>query len=124
MCRSSESGSFRKHFGYFLSHLDSKDPVNEKLHTELWISWASQLRSYAAAHGLNSNQFAVIEFGENEIILRIDNKWTRFTHAEQESSNGKKSIFALNENGTVTLDGKIEEIDFAAERITRDLMSP
>jgi hypothetical protein len=97
--------------------------LNHPLHTELWISWASLLRSYAAAHGLNSNQFAVIEFGDNEIILRVDNKWTRFTHAEQESSNGNKSIFALNEDGTVTLDGKIEEIDFAAERITREMMS-
>ncbi len=92
------------------------------LHTELWTSWASLLRSYAAAHGLNSNQFAVIEFGDNEIILRIDSKWTRFTHTEQQSSNGTESVFALNDDGTITLDGKIEEIDFAAERITRELM--
>jgi hypothetical protein len=93
------------------------------LHTELWISWASLLRSYAAAHGLNSNQFAVIEFGDDEIILRIDSRWTRFTHSEQESSNGTRSTFALNEDGTVTLNGKIEEIDFTAERITRELIS-
>jgi hypothetical protein len=93
-----------------------------KLHTELWISWASLLRSYAAAHGLNSNQFAVIEFGDDEIILRIDSRWTRFTHIEQQSSNGLKSTFALNEDGTITLNGKIEEIDFAAEQITRELM--
>jgi hypothetical protein len=97
--------------------------LNSQLHTELWISWASLLRSYAAAHGLNSIQFAVIEFGDNEIILRIDSKWTRFTHTEQHSSNGTKSPFALNEDGTISLDGKIEEIDFAAERITRELMS-
>jgi hypothetical protein len=94
-----------------------------RLHTELWISWASLLRSYAAAYGLNSNQFAVIEFGDNEIILRVDTKWARFTHTELESSDGTRSVFALNEDGTVTLDGKIEEIDFAAERITRELMS-
>ena len=30
------------------------------------------LRSYAAAHGLNSKQFAVIEFGEDEIVVRVD----------------------------------------------------
>jgi hypothetical protein len=96
--------------------------VNDRLHTELWISWASLLRSYAAAHGLNSNNFAVIEFGEDEIVLRFGSKWTRFTHDQQQSSDGNTSAFALNEDGTVTLDGKIDEMDFAAERITRELM--
>ena len=97
--------------------------MESRLHTELWISWASLLRSYAAAHGLNSNQFAILEFGDNEIILRFGSKWTRFTHTGQELSNGLKSPFTLNEDGTITLNGKIEEIDFAAERITRELMS-
>ena len=97
--------------------------MDTKLHTELWTSWASLLRSYAAAHGLNSNQFAILEFGDNEILLRFGPKWTRFTHTEQESSNDLQSPFHLNEDGTITLNGKIEEIDFAAERITRELMS-
>jgi hypothetical protein len=39
-----------------------------------------------------------------------------------ESSDGNKSVFALNEDGSVTLDGKMDEMDFAAERITRELM--
>ncbi len=30
--------------------------------------------------------------------------------------------FALNLDGTVTLNGKIDEMDFAAEQITRELM--
>ena len=92
------------------------------LHTELWTSWASLLRSYAAAHGLNSNNFAVIEYGADEILIRFGGRWTRFTHTELESSSGIKSVFALNEDGTITLDGKIDEMDFAAERITRELM--
>jgi hypothetical protein len=96
--------------------------LNALLHTELWISWASLLRSYAAAHGLNSNNFAVIEFGADEIILRFGSRWTRFTHDQQQNSEGTQSAFALNEDGTVTLDGKIDEMDFAAERITRELM--
>ena len=95
---------------------------NTALHRELWISWASLLRSYAAAHGLNSNQFAVIEFGEGEIVVRAGSKWVRFTHGEMESSGGGKTSFALNEDGRVALDGKIDEMDFAAERITRELM--
>ena len=95
---------------------------NTALHRELWISWASLLRSYAAAHGLNSNQFAVIEFGEEEIVVRAGSKWVRFTHGVMESSNGGETSFALNEDGTVALDGKMDEMDFAAERITRELM--
>jgi hypothetical protein len=71
---------------------------------------------------LNSHQFAVIEFGEEEIVVRADSKWIRFTHAEQELSDGSKTSFALNEDGTVTLDGKMDEMDFAAERVTRELM--
>ncbi|HEY5056547.1 MAG TPA: transcriptional regulator [Acidobacteriaceae bacterium] len=97
-------------------------PAAERVHAELWISWASLLRSYAAAHGLNSHQFAVIEFGDEVITARAGSKWVRITHEEFESSEGARAIFALNENGTVSADGKIEEMDMAAERITRELM--
>ena len=97
--------------------------MDARVHRELWISWASLLRSYAAAHGLNSNQFAVIEFGEDEIVVRAGGKWVRFTQAEMEKSDTGRSVFALNEDGTVMLDGKMDEMDFAAERITRELMS-
>jgi hypothetical protein len=54
--------------------------------------------------------------------VRAGSKWVRFTHAERESSDGSKGSFALNEDGTVTLDGKMDEMDFAAERVTRELM--
>jgi hypothetical protein len=96
--------------------------IDAALHTELWISWASLLRSYAAAHGLNSHQFAVIEFGEEEIVVRAGSKWVRFTHTDIESSDGSKTSFALTEDGRVSLDGKMDEMDFAAERVTRELM--
>ncbi len=95
---------------------------NVALHRELWISWSSLLRSYAAAHGLNSNQFAVIEFGEEVIVVRAGAKWVRFAHDEIEKSDGSHEAFALNEDGTVALNGKIDEMDFAAERVTRELM--
>jgi len=95
---------------------------NVAAHRELWISWTSLLRSYAAAHGINSKQQAVVEVGEEEIVVRAGSKWVRFTYEEMESSEGSKIAFALNEDGTVLLDGKIDEMDFAAERITRELM--
>jgi len=96
--------------------------VESRLHAELWISWASLLRSYAAAHGISRTQQAVVEVGVDEIVVRFGNTWIRFTHEEQEASDGSRVRFTLNEDGTVSLDGKIEEMDFAAERTTRELM--
>jgi uncharacterized cupredoxin-like copper-binding protein len=95
---------------------------NQQLHRELWISWGSLLRSYAAAHGLNSKQFAVIEFGEDVIVARAGAKWVRFTQDRMERSDGAPTRFALNEDGTVMLDSTMDEMDFAAERVTRELM--
>ena|ERR1039458_835829 len=96
--------------------------MHPQLDAELWTSWASLLRSYAAAHGLSSKQQATIEVEADEIVVRYGSKWIRFTHEEQESSDGSKTPFVMNEDGTVTLDGKIDEMDFAAERVTRELM--
>jgi hypothetical protein len=95
---------------------------NPVVHRELWISWASLLRSYAAAHGLSGKRQAVVEVGVNEIVVWYGGRWVRFTHAEMESSDGSKSPFALNEDGTITLDGKIDAMDLVAERTTRELM--
>ena len=86
------------------------------------VGYEGVLRSYAAAHGLNSHQFAVIEFGEDVIVARAGGKWVRITHEEFESSEGARAIFALNENGTVSVDGKIDEVDMAAEQWARELM--
>ena len=94
----------------------------DSLHRELWVSWGSLLRSYAAAHGLNSKQFAVIEFGEDVIVVRAGSKWVRFAQDGMERSEGGPERFALREDGTVELDGTIDEMDFAAERVTRELM--
>ena len=81
------------------------------------------LRVYSAAHGLASAHHAVVEVGADEIILRVDNRWLRFTHKEQQSSNAPPGPFALNEDGTVTLHGQTEEMDMMAERVTRELLS-
>jgi hypothetical protein len=71
---------------------------------------------------MSRTQQAVVEVGVDEIVVRFGGKWIRFTHEEQEASDGSRGRFALNEDGTVTLDGKIDEMDFAAERTTRELM--
>ena len=96
--------------------------LDQNVHRELWTSWASVLRSYAAAHGLNSKHHAVVEVGSEEITLRVATRWIRFTQHNVEESDGQQSEFRLEENGTVNLGGKIEEMDMAAERIARELM--
>ncbi|MBB5344166.1 transcriptional regulator [Tunturibacter empetritectus] len=96
--------------------------LEARLRAELWTSWASLLRSYAAAHGMNSTHHAVVEVGAEEITLRVASRWLRFTHETMESSNGSRSTFNMQEDGTVKLNGIAEEMDLAAERLAREMM--
>ncbi|MBW4040307.1 MAG: transcriptional regulator [Acidobacteria bacterium] len=94
------------------------------LQTELWTSWASLLRSYAAAHGLNSTHHAVVEVSATEITLRVNDRWLRFTPTEMQQSNAASVSFTLNENGTVTIDHQPEqEMDIAAEQFAREILT-
>ena len=92
------------------------------LHTELWTSWASQIRSYAAAHGLNSTHHAVVEVGPDLITLRVNTRWLRFTHSEMTADSGHTEPFALHEDGTITIGRTTEDMDMTAERLTREIM--
>ncbi len=58
-----------------------------------------------------------------EIILRVDTRWLRFTPTSMTHSNNNTSNFSLQENGTVTLGESNEEMDLAAERLAREMMS-
>ena len=96
--------------------------LDARLRAELWTSWASLLRSYAAAHGMNSTHHAVVEVGAEEITLRVASRWLRFTHEMMELSDGGRSTFEMQEDGTVKLNGIAEEMDLAAERLAREMM--
>src|ERR1700723_1578274 len=96
--------------------------LDARLRAELWTSWASLLRSYAAAHGLNSKHHAVVEVGADEITLRVASRWLRFTHEMMEMSDGGRSTFEMQEDGTIKLNGIAEEMDLAAERLAREMM--
>ncbi len=102
--------------------MHSPSKLDLALHAELWTSWASLLRSYAAAHGLQSRHHAVVEVGSEEITLRAGRHWIRFTYDAVQKSDGTNSVFALQENGSVDIDGKIEEMDLAAESMAREMM--
>ena len=97
--------------------------MDPRLHVELWTSWASLLRSYTAAHGLSSPHHAVVEVGADEIILRVDARWLRFTHNRLTDSTGAAQSFSLEEDGTAKLNGVAEEMDIAAERLAREMMA-
>ena len=96
--------------------------MQERLRVELWTSWASLLRSYAAAHGMNSRLHAVVEVSADEITLRVGSRWLRFTHSSLQHSDGDVLPFALMENGKVRMDGAEQEMDFAAEWFAREMM--
>ena len=96
--------------------------VPEPLRRELWTSWASLLRSYSAAHGLNRNHQAVVEVGADEIILRVGDRWMRFTRDAAEDSRGNRRAFSLEADGRVRLDNEVEEMDLAAEKLAREMM--
>ena len=113
-----------KNPGISLQPTDSLEEVkiDDRLHRELWTSWASLLRSYAAAHGLNSRHLAVVEVGADEITLRVASRWLRFTHDLMEDSEGNRSAFSLQEDGTVKLKEHTQEMDLAAEQLAREMM--
>jgi hypothetical protein len=96
--------------------------IEERVFTELWTSFASLIRSYGAAHGLNSRHQAIVEVGSTEIMLRVDTRWLLFTPSEMSEDTNRTVPFHLNQDGTATLNGITEEMDLVAERVTRELM--
>jgi hypothetical protein len=59
--------------------------------------------------------------------LRVSSAWLLFTHRTMQYSDGRKQAFALTEQGTVLTaagqDKQEEEMDIAAERFAREMMS-
>jgi hypothetical protein len=96
--------------------------------TELWTSFASVLRSYCAAHGLNSTQQAVVEVSADVITIRVAKRWLRIEHVNGKGtmlgSEGSVEPFELQEDGTLRFpNGDVFDMDHAAERIARELMA-
>jgi hypothetical protein len=80
------------------------------------------LRVYAAAHGMNSTHHAVVEIGAQEITVRVNHRWVRFTLDTMEDSEGNSAAFALQEDGTVMIGEAVDEMDMAAEQVAREIM--
>ena len=102
-------------------------PTDEELYIELWVSMASLLRSYTAAHGLNGNRQATVELGEEEILVRHGDDWLSLTRTGAQVNwkrqDGTKGKLEFTEHGRLSEPGaEEEEMDMAAERWARELM--
>jgi hypothetical protein len=109
-----------------LAQIDS-----DQVYVELWVSLASLLRSYTAAHGLNRNRQATVELGAELIMVRHGERWLKLTRdgariswerqdgVEAEVEHG---VLELTEHGRLkSADGE-EEMDLKAEEWARELM--
>jgi hypothetical protein len=103
---------------------------SEQLYAELWVSLASLLRSYTAAHGLNGDRQATVELGEERITVRHGEKWLDLQRSGERVNwlreNGSCGVLELTEAGTLRsvqgTGGGEEEMDMAAEAWARELM--
>jgi hypothetical protein len=99
---------------------------SEQLYVELWVSLASLLRSYTAAHGLNGNRQATVELGEEQITVRHGDKWLDLKRGGAEVNwqreNGQSGMLELTEAGQLKSAAGEEEMDLAAEAWARELM--
>jgi hypothetical protein len=104
-------------------------PSTDQLYVELWVSLASLLRSYTAAHGLNKNTQATVELGEERITVRHGNAWLDLERDGAlilwERGNGTAGTLELTEAGRLkTGEGdREEEMDMLAEAWARELMA-
>ena len=104
-------------------------PTTDQLYVELWVSLASLLRSYTAAHGLNKTTQATVELGEEQIMVRHGDAWLDLERdgalVRWSRPDGKAGIMELTEAGRLKADdGKHEEeMDIVAEAWARELMT-
>ena len=97
------------------------------VYAELWVSIASLLRSYTAAHGLNRDRQATVELGEERITVRHGENWLDLRRSGSivtwHRENGNSGELELTEAGTLR-SGRVreEELDMAAEAWARELM--
>jgi hypothetical protein len=101
-------------------------PTTAQLYVELWVSLASLLRSYTAAHGLNGNRQATVELGEEQITVRHGDAWLELTrsasHVTWQREDLRSGTLELTEAGTLRSDTGEEEMDMVAEAWAREMM--
>jgi hypothetical protein len=101
-------------------------PANDQLYAELWVSLASLLRSYTAAHGLNGDRQATVELGEDRITVRHGDRWLDLQRdgaaVSWQREDGTSGDLELTGAGRLRSMEREEEMDLAAEQWARELM--
>lgn len=95
----------------------------ELLKRELWSSWAGVLRAYAAVHSLGRDTHAVVEVSEHSLLLRYGARSLSFTPDSLTTPDGVTHRFELTINGRARIDDTEDEMDLAAERLTREIIT-
>jgi hypothetical protein len=100
--------------------------TDQRVFRELWISLASLLRSYMAAHGLHQNRHATIEAGDERITVRHKEKWLCLERDVAiviwTRENGSGGSMEITEAGRLRSGLNEEEMDMAAEAWARELI--
>lgn len=98
----------------------------DAVYVELWVSLASLLRSYTAAHGLNKDRQATVELGEKRITVRHGDSWLNLerdgSKVRWSREDGSKGELELTEAGTLKTNVSDEAMDLVAEAWARELM--
>ena len=99
----------------------------ERVYVELWVSLASLLRSYTAAHGLNGNRQATVELGEERILVRHGEQWLDLerqgARVQWKRGDGSHGALEFTEAGQLRSEsGEEEEMDMKAEAWAREIM--
>jgi hypothetical protein len=101
----------------------------EQVWGELWVSLASLLRSYTAAHGLNGKLQATVELGEDRILVRHGETWldlhrdgAKIDWLREDGRTGKLEFTEAGQLHNETGTDEDEEMDMAAEAWARELM--
>jgi hypothetical protein len=110
--------------------IDIAARADGKLWVELWLSLASLLRSYTAAHGLHAGRMAEMEWSEAHIVARYREKslnlrreGPRVTWMRENGDGGTLELTEAGQlSGVATGGTGEEEMDMAAEMWARELM--
>jgi hypothetical protein len=98
----------------------------ESVYAELWISLASLLRSYTAAHGLHLKREADVLLTEETITVGHGEKWLRLIRNHSiltwTRENGSMGTMELTESGTLRSSTHEEAMDLVAEQWAREIM--
>jgi len=109
--------------------VDDSHNFGSAVYAEFWVSLASLLRSYTAAHGLNGNRQATVELGEETILVRHGTDWLELCRSgakmEWKRADGSAGRLEFTEGGQLHDESGLNqdvEMDMAAEAWARELM--